>query len=109
MGMIKTILSKVEENGEANRPVRLIPADVVSPSPNLQIRLMNDDKQVYPAENFIIPEALTRHTKEVRINGEVSSCTFYNELQAGDEIMVASLQGLESSKYFILDRVNQWE
>lgn len=109
MSMIKTILTKVDEHGGANRPVRLIPADVVSGSPNLQVRLMNDDKQIYPAEYFIIPEALTRHTKEIRINGVISSCTFFNELQAGDEIMVASVQGMESSKYFILDRVNQWE
>lgn len=109
MGMLQTILGKVGENADASRPVRLIPADVVSPPPNLQIRLMNDDKQIYPAEYFIIPEALTRHTKEIRINGVMSSCTFLNELQAGDEIMVASVQGMESSKYFILDRVNQWE
>lgn len=108
MGMLNTILKKVGENGEASRPVRLIPGDVISPPPNLQIRLMNDDKQVYPAEYFIIPERLTRHTKEIRINGVVQSCTFYNELQAGDELMLISMQGQEAAKYYIDDRVSQW-
>ncbi|OES45803.1 DUF2577 family protein [Domibacillus iocasae] len=107
--MLHKILLAAQENGEANRPVRLIPADVESPAPNLKIRLMNDDRQIYPAENFIIPETLSKHTKQVLINGAASTITFNNELQAGDELMVAAVQGLDSTKYFILDRVNQWE
>jgi hypothetical protein len=107
--MLKMILLASQENGESNRPVRLIPADVVTPAPNLKIRLLNDDRQVYPAENFIIPETLTKRTKQIMINGTASICVFDDALQAGDELMVAAVQGLDSTKYFILDRVVQWE
>ncbi|WP_309087218.1 DUF2577 family protein [Domibacillus sp.] len=107
--MLATILLAAQGHNEANRPVRLIPADVVSPAPNLKIRLANDDRQIYSAEYFIVPETLTTHTKQVVIDGVTRNCTFNNDLQAGDELMVAAVQGLESSKYFILDKVNQWE
>ncbi|OLN21846.1 hypothetical protein BTO30_12560 [Domibacillus antri] len=107
--MLREILLAAQTNNEANRPVRLIPADVVTPAPDLKIRLWNDDKQIYKSEHFIIPESLTKHTKQVTIDGVVSSCTFNDELQAGDELMVVSLQGLDSTKFFILDRVIQWE
>ena len=107
--MLSTILLPAQDNNDANRPVRLIPADVVSPAPNLKIRLANDDRQIHSAEYFIIPESLTTHTKQVTINGTASTITFQNDLQAGDELMVAAVQGLESSKYFILDKVMQWE
>ncbi|WP_046180393.1 DUF2577 family protein [Domibacillus tundrae] len=109
MTMLGTILKAAQENGEANRPVRLIPADVVTPAPNLKIRLMNDDKLIMEGEHFIIPESLTKHTKQVTINGTNNSITFHNELQAGDELMVVSLQGLDAAKYYVLDRVIQWE
>lgn len=87
--------------GEANRPVRIIDADVVSDSP-LRIRLSKNDKLILTGERFIIPENLTDYEVTVQTPNRTETHRIMNALKTGDQITVASIQG--GGKYYVLDR-----
>lgn len=104
MTLSNTIKQIAGETGEANNPVRLLDADVVSQAP-LRIRLRKNDKLVLPEERFIIPEKLTDYTVTVRTPRGTETQTIMGALKIGDELVVASLQG--GGRYFIMDRIRK--
>ncbi|MGE8079017.1 DUF2577 domain-containing protein [Peribacillus loiseleuriae] len=104
MSLSNTIKKVAVGAGNASGQVRIMPADVVSPPPNLKIRLKKNNKLILPAENFIIPESLTEHSKKIQLDGIMRDCLFMTGLKTGDRLMVASIQGATS--YYVLDRIN---
>ncbi len=88
--------------GNANSPVRILAADVVSNAP-LKIRLSKNEKLVLSGDRFVVPQMLTDYTVRVQTPHGMEEHLIKNALQAGDEIMVVALQG--GGRYFILDRI----
>ncbi|MFB0635577.1 DUF2577 family protein [Bacillus rugosus] len=72
---------------DAESPVELLPAEVVSVSP-VEIKLKENSKLIIPADAIIIPKRLR--------SGD-------DPLEPGDRIMTAALTGGQS--FFILDKV----
>ena len=86
---------------KGSAPLRFLEAVVVSSSP-IKIKLRNNDKLVIPSEVILIAEHLTKHTRQIKVNGTVETCEFMDELKNGDRVMVAAIQGGQS--FFIIDR-----
>lgn len=88
---------------EAMQPVEIFEAEIVSPSPDVEMKIKSNSGLVIPTELIIVPEHLTHHKRQIRVNnGAIQEYEFMDELKNGDQVMVASLQGGQS--FFILDR-----
>ncbi|WP_039073669.1 MULTISPECIES: DUF2577 family protein [Bacillus] len=72
---------------DAESPVELLPAEVVSVSP-VEIKLKENSKLIIPADALIIPKRMK--------SGD-------DALERGDRVMTAALTGGQS--FFILDKV----
>lgn len=79
----------------AESPVDVMPAEVVSASP-LKLKLRNHDKLVIPSDLLVVARHLTEHTEQIRIDGEDKTIRFYNQLHAGDHVMIAAMPGGQS-------------
>jgi Protein of unknown function (DUF2577) len=102
--VIQTIKKIALEAVQAESPLRLVEATIVSPPPDIQIRLKNNPKLVIPSDIISIAEHLTRHKRQIRVNGgTVQEYEFMDELKTGDKVMVAAIQGGQS--FFIIDRI----
>ncbi|MEC1647381.1 DUF2577 family protein [Bacillus sp. FSL L8-0222] len=73
---------------DAESPVELLPAEVVSVSP-AEIKLKENSKLIIPADALIIP-------KRLQSGGD-------DALELGDRVMTAALTGGQS--FFILDKL----
>lgn len=80
---------------------------VVSENPELQIEV--DDNVVLDADDLVIAEHLTNHTRTVKIGNSSSETTieFTDELSLGDRVMVISDD--DTDEYFVIDRVVEYD
>ncbi|EID42851.1 DUF2577 domain-containing protein [Parageobacillus thermoglucosidasius] len=102
--MIQTIKKIALEAVQAESPLRLVEATVVSPPPDIQIRLKGNPKLLIPSDIISIAEHLTKHKRQIRVNGgTVQEYEFVDELKMNDRVMVAIIQGGQS--FFIIDRI----
>lgn len=123
--MLEVIKQAALDSVEAARPVKFWVARVLSPPPDIRIRLRNEAKLEIPSELILVSEHLCRHTRTATLqNGQVSTTMtrqedhthdltslawnesdvmFEQTLQKGDQVMVAAIQGGQS--FFIFDRV----
>ncbi|OCA85222.1 DUF2577 domain-containing protein [Pseudobacillus wudalianchiensis] len=101
MALYNTIKKLAIDASKAEIPVRILDADVVFTTP-LSIRLMKNNKLILSEECFVIPESLTDHTVQVQTPRGTETHTVLNGLKAGDELVVASVQG--GGLYYVLDR-----
>jgi hypothetical protein len=77
-------------------------ATVTSPPPSLRIKIDND-KLEYDADDVIVAERLTKHSRTVSLNGAAdTTLAFKDELKTGDRVIVASMNN--GQLYVILDR-----
>jgi len=98
----------------ASNPVQLLNAVVLTAPPALSIQIGLDSKNPIPADLIQVAEHLTNHTREVEFEGDFEfggttqeatfkgSMIFTDELQAGERIIVMSVQGGQS--YYIAGR-----
>ncbi|MFT0802218.1 DUF2577 domain-containing protein [Bacillus swezeyi] len=86
----------------AESPVDVMPAEVVSAVP-LKLKLRDHEKLVIPSDLLVVARHLTEHTELIRIDGEEKTIRFYNQLHAGDHVMIAAMPGGQS--FFVIDRI----
>lgn len=103
-GMLDVIKQAAVAAVEAAGPVKLLEATVLTPPPGLSIQLGLDTKNPIPAEMLIVDEGLTKGVRKIRVasteDGLESATDQYiryeDELQAGDKVLVISVQGGQS-------------
>ena len=127
--MLDIIKRNALKGVNASGPVELIGAVVTQAPPELAIQLKNDSKLPIPKEIIVVAEHLTRHERKMQIKSSAiegftksadnhthgyesidmteAEVTFLDELKAGDEVLVVSLQGGQA--YYIADRVVRYE
>ncbi|WP_404407746.1 DUF2577 domain-containing protein [Jeotgalibacillus malaysiensis] len=103
MSLKQKMLKIAEQAQHASSPVMLVKGEVVSPPPNISVRLKSNSKLVIPSSMIMIAEHLKNHSRQIRVNGgSTNTYEFMDELKSGDKVMVASIQGGQS--FFIIDR-----
>ncbi|MFY2158059.1 DUF2577 family protein [Cytobacillus firmus] len=76
-------------------------ATVVSPLPNLSVKLASDGL-VLERSDLVVAEWLTEHTRLVLLNGSPTEITFQAQLVKGDRVIVICAD--ESQQYFVIDK-----
>jgi hypothetical protein len=106
---VNQLIKKIAlEAMNASSPLRFMEATVVSAPPDLKIELRDNDKLIIPTDLIIVSEYLSKHTRQIRVNGGTpQTYEFMDELKSGDRVMVAAIQGGQS--FFILDRFVSYE
>lgn len=127
--MIDIIKRAAIEAMQSTGPVNIMEAVVVSPPPNVSIRLINNPKMVIPKQLIVVSEYLTRHKRSFSISSsnvedimteagmgphahDITSLNiagqieFTDELKTGDKVMVANLSG--GQKYYVFDRIKSY-
>ena len=86
----------------AESPVDVMPAEIVSASP-LSIKIRDNDKLVIPSDLLVVAEHLREHTREIELDGEKKIIRLYNQLNTGDHVMIAAMPGGQS--FFVIDKI----
>jgi hypothetical protein len=81
-----------------NKDVDFELATVVTPPPNLQITL-DQDELLLEKDDLIVCEHLTEHSRELT---DGSTITFKTSLKEGDKVIVASLE--EKQLFIVIDK-----
>lgn len=76
-------------------------ATVVSPLPNLSVKLASDGL-VLERSDLVVAEWLTEHKRSVLLNGSPAELTFQAQLATGDRVIVVCAD--ESQQYFVIDK-----
>ncbi|CAM2950775.1 DUF2577 domain-containing protein [Paenibacillus sediminis] len=96
---LKDIVKKVGYN----KDVDIEFATVTSPPPSLRIQIDNMKFEL-DADDFVVCESLTKHTRKASISGGATvDIEFEDVLTAGDRIVVASINN--GQRYVIIDRI----
>lgn len=128
--MISLIKKAAQEANASSNPVEVFEAVVISPPPNLSIKLKGNDNLVIPKELIVVAELLTNHKRTVKMSStnitdeetlqglgphqhdltsivlDNAELEFLNELAEGEQVMVIRFSG--GQKYWICDRIVQY-
>lgn len=128
--MLNLIKQAAKEVSASGNPVEIFEAVVISPPPNLTIKLKGDDSLVIPKELIVVAELLTKHKRIVKLSStsitdeetlqglgphqhdltsivlDNAELEFLNELAEGEQVMVIRFSG--GQKYWICDRIVQY-
>lgn len=89
-----------------NKDLSIELATVTSPPPNIKIQVDNMKIEL-DKDDVIIAQYLTKHKRQVRINGGTTvELEYQDELKAGDRVIVASDR---DQVFYILDRAVMFE
>lgn len=90
-----------------NREMFIEAGIVVSEAPDLRIEI--DDDVILDAEDLVVAEHLTKHTRTIRLNSSSNTTTieFVDELSLGDRVMIISDD--DTDEYFVIDRVVEYD
>lgn len=116
--MIDIIKEAAKQAMNAGNPLEVMEGQVVSPPPELKIKVKNNNKMILPKQILVVPESLTDHIKVADINcpsistsqGSFSNfsasnakITFKNALKVGDKVILISFAG--GQRYFVIDKI----
>ncbi|MED4971314.1 DUF2577 family protein [Parageobacillus toebii] len=89
-----------------NKDVSIELATVTSPPPNIKIQVDNMKIEL-DKDDVIIAQYLTKHKRQVRINGDTTvELEYQDELKVGDRVIVASDR---DQVFYIIDRAVMFE
>lgn len=127
MSISQTIKKMAKEAMDSGSPLQLVEGIVQSPLPNIQLKLKSNSKLIIPSDLIGVAEHLTSHTRTANISSsKVSGNTdesgdpehkhkidsvsltsttisFDSNLNTGDKVMVAVVQGGQS--FFVIDKI----
>lgn len=97
ISQLREVIGKLGHNREL-----FVEQGVVTSESPLQIEL--DEEVVIDADEIIIAEHLTKHTRQAYLNGsaQLTSIAFDDELSLGDRVIV--LADDDTDEYFVIDR-----
>jgi len=102
MGEIANTIKRLSIDAyDMQKPVQFLEARVLQVSP-LSIRVKGDKKLDLSGNVLRVAEHLRTHTQTAKIDGESKEIEFQSKINAGDRVMIASVQGGQS--VFVLDK-----
>jgi hypothetical protein len=106
-------MTRLEGNGAAriiqlmkshghNESVKVHFATITAAPPSIKLRI-DGDKFELEADDFEVAEHLTKHTRQIKIDGgAVQSLEFQDGLQVGDRVVVISANN--DQRYYVIDK-----
>jgi hypothetical protein len=86
----------------ANDSVKVEMGTITAAPPSIKLRL-DGDKFELEADDFEVAEHLTKHTRQIKIDGgAVQSLEFQDGLQVGDRVVVISANN--DQRYYVIDK-----
>jgi hypothetical protein len=96
---LRGVLDALSKSGGA----RIELATVIAPLPNIRVKVDNCPIEL-DADDLVVCEHLTQHTRTASINGGApSTITYEAALIANDRVIVASIN--DGQNYVIIDRI----
>ena len=86
----------------ANESVKVELATITAAPPTIKLKI-DGDKFELEADDFEVAEHLTKHTRQIKIDGgAIQTLEFQDYLQVGDRVVVVSTNN--DQRYYVIDK-----
>lgn len=90
-----------------NESIKVQLATITAAPPNIKLRI-DGDKFELEADDFEVSEYLTKHKRQVKLNGgAVTELEFQDELKVGDRVVVISANN--DQRYYVIDKAVSYD
>ncbi|PET71852.1 hypothetical protein CN514_05600 [Bacillus sp. AFS001701] len=96
-------LVKLMQMHGKNDSISISLATITATPPNIKLRI-DGDKFDLEADDFEVAEHLTKHSRQIKINGgALQTLEFQDGLKVGDRVIVLCYNN--DQRYFVMDRI----